>query len=232
MPSGVYPHKIVPVRDRFLRFLARTIKPKFACWIWPGTKNVQGYGVIFIAKKGKHTKIVYAYREAYKVLVGPFPSHFDVCHHCDTPGCIRPSHLFLGHHHDNMSDGVAKGRFRNNGQNSPKGSDHPNSKLTEREVRQMRVFYASGKWAMLSLAKKFGVSIGNVYRILRGRGWKHYKQSRQELAAKTARICKKITPGQFKEIRRKYRVGAGCVDLARKFNVTPTRICQIGRYGK
>lgn len=74
------------------------------CWIWAGSKNATGYGGFRF--RGQ-TKLVH--RVAYELFVGD-PSGLLVCHSCDTPLCVRPSHLFLGTVKDNSADMVAKGR--------------------------------------------------------------------------------------------------------------------------
>lgn len=36
------------------------------------------------------------------------------CHHCDNPGCIEISHLFVGNARENVQDCIEKGRYSNN----------------------------------------------------------------------------------------------------------------------
>jgi hypothetical protein len=78
------------------------------CWLWGGKKNACGYGVIV---SGNISPRAYgAHRVAWELAYGPIPKGKCVCHHCDTPACVRPDHLFLGTHKENMHDMIAKDR--------------------------------------------------------------------------------------------------------------------------
>lgn len=77
------------------------------CWLWEGHVDNHGYG--FFWMDSKHIK---AHRSSYLLFIGDIPDGFDVCHKCDTPGCVRPDHLFAATHYDNMQDMVNKGRNR------------------------------------------------------------------------------------------------------------------------
>ena len=54
-------------------------------------------------------KTEFAHRMAYRLYVGE-PGDLFVCHHCDTPLCVNPDHLFLGTATDNIRDAMRKGR--------------------------------------------------------------------------------------------------------------------------
>ena len=76
------------------------------CWLWNGGLNSTGYGRMF--RDGRY---VFVHRLSYEVHVGPIEGGLHVLHHCDTPRCVRPEHLFLGTMSDNMLDASAKGRL-------------------------------------------------------------------------------------------------------------------------
>lgn len=90
---------------RFWPKVLRHEVPGAHCWEWAGSLNNQGYGQISVGGRPR-----LAHRVAWEHMRGEVPAGLLVCHHCDNPQCVRPSHLFLGTHHDNTHDALAKGR--------------------------------------------------------------------------------------------------------------------------
>lgn len=135
------------------------------CWLWMGATNGRGgYGVV---RRRHPRRMMLAHRYAYEREYGRIPSGMCVCHRCDNPRCVRPTHLFLGTASDNMQDAVQKGRLR-----PPRlaGSTSPHAKLTEAQVCEIRSRPPSATLA--ALGREFSVSLQTIWRIRRGTGWK------------------------------------------------------------
>jgi hypothetical protein len=126
-----------------------------------------------ILPDGKYKEMP-AHRFSWELHNGPLPAELFALHHCDTPPCIRPSHLFKGTALDNMLDKTAK---RRNGACAPKhparGSSASHSRLTEKEVIRIKQMYASGRFTQQCIADKFGVNQTSISAIIVGKNWKH-----------------------------------------------------------
>lgn len=78
------------------------------CWWWLGAINADGYGTLKV-----DGETVYAHRFAFEATYGPIPPDQEISHACDNPSCVRPDHLHLGSHADNMHEMKLRGRARN-----------------------------------------------------------------------------------------------------------------------
>jgi hypothetical protein len=93
-----------PVAERFWEKVDKSGE----CWTWrPVTgRHPFGYGMF----TPQHGQRVTSHRFSWQLAHGPIPSGLFVLHKCDNPPCVRPDHLFLGTHKDNMADMKAKKR--------------------------------------------------------------------------------------------------------------------------
>lgn len=81
------------------RLLRKTITNRNGCWIWQAATTSKGYGSFWL--NGRQER---AHRASYTLFRGPIPDGLRVLHHCDTPACVNPEHLYLGTDLDNARD--------------------------------------------------------------------------------------------------------------------------------
>lgn len=134
--------------------------PIGGCWIWMGTLDNRGYGKVGRVH-GQPSKL--AHRYVYENYKEPIPKGKLLCHTCDNPSCVNPSHMFVGTQKDNMSDCVSKGRFKDNScENSPV------AKLNRNQVDLIRIDPRDA----LEVAKEYNISRAYVYYLRQNKGWK------------------------------------------------------------
>lgn len=140
------------------------------CWVWTRGRDKYGYGNIKVDGKRIGT-----HRFAYTLAYGPIPEGLSVCHRCDNPPCVRPDHLFAVTEKDNAQDREQKGRshFQKHPELVKCGEDHHAAKLTDEQVRFMRLIREKLGLSYEKLAVVFDVSTSTVHRVCNGTWWKH-----------------------------------------------------------
>lgn len=134
-------------------------------------RNRGGYSIVSRYKNGRYKDFL-VHRLCYEAYKGTIPKGMIVRHTCDNPPCINPQHLLLGTHADNIRDMVERGRARG-GNSNLKGEDNGNSKLTKKQVKEMRELWDSGLFTRRTLGQFFGVNGRYTRRITNYELWKH-----------------------------------------------------------
>lgn len=124
------------------------------CWIWRSTVDSHGYG-----KTTNSKATIRAHRLSWLLEHGPIPDGSYVLHRCDNRLCVRPGHLYLGTHADNMRDMRTRGRAARLGRR----------KVSAEQALEIRMRGAEGA---ASLAREFGLSRVNTQKIIKGKTWK------------------------------------------------------------
>ena len=169
--------------------MKQVTKAENGCLLWTGAAKPSGYGNINVDGRTEST-----HRAAYMAFNGEIPHGMVVCHHCDTPACVNPDHLFIGTQKDNLSDMDAKGRrvvSRRFGNANPMygrkhtedakdkqsraksgkylGSNHPKATITEQTAIEIATF--KGRQTAKETARFFNVSWHVVRNIWAGKSW-------------------------------------------------------------
>lgn len=78
------------------------VQPHMAtnCWEWTAYRRPNSYGLFKL--HGKYGRRVHAHRWAWEELHGPILNDLEIDHVCRNPLCVRPDHLDLVTHQENV----------------------------------------------------------------------------------------------------------------------------------
>jgi len=142
------------------KLLLNSVVNENGCRIWQRAKTEKGYGHIVF-----DTIDFRVHRLAFELWVEPLRPGMDVCHKCDEPSCLEPTHLFQDTKQGNMDDKVQKGR-------QARGAEQGRSKFCEYDIREIQALYAAG-FGQSELGRMYDVNHSTIYRIVNGKRWQH-----------------------------------------------------------
>jgi len=135
------------------------------CWPWTAA-TTKGYGRVWDTSLGRHRRAT----EVALTLTGTaVPAGVFVCHHCDNPICVNPSHLYVGTATSNVRDMDARGRRVSRVPHpAARGERNHQAKLSDAEVVAIRGRYTGRRGEQTSLATEYGVTPQLVHLIVKG----------------------------------------------------------------
>lgn len=154
-------YKTRPINER----LESCIISKNDCWL-TNLALSNGYPVLRVTSSGGKSRNLRVSRLMYEAYHGQIPDKMSVCHTCDNPACVNPEHLFLGTAKDNTQDMLHKNR-------EARGDKLPQTKLTEVQVKEIKLLLAKGDLSNGKIGKLFGVHSATIGDIEKGITWKH-----------------------------------------------------------
>jgi HNH endonuclease len=205
---------IGPLEPRFWSKVAQTSEND--CWFWKASIDANGYGQFGLApgQFGVRTwTMAKAHRVAWLLTKGEIPPGMYLCHTCDMPRCVNPTHLFLGTQTDNMRDCVEKNRHGCGRVGQPIYYDI-------KRIRRIIDTYTTGA-PVAAITKRHEISETHLLRIL-----KRHKIPLRD--SRTAR--RKLTDIEIQQIRQLYAMGnVSQQALGERFGVTQSNIGHIVR---
>jgi hypothetical protein len=137
------------------------------CWLWIGGRysfrGKKTYGALRV-----QGETITAHRISYAIAHGRENANVIVRHTCDVEHCANPGHLVGGTQADNIQDQFDRGRARR----VPRGEKNPKAKLSDLEVKMIRIDLAAGA-KCADLARAYDVSPGTIQDIKWGRTRTH-----------------------------------------------------------
>ena len=145
------------LEERF--WSAVPLRPEVGCWEWRRSRKPFGYGQV--REGDSKSPLLLAHRVSWELANGRrlLPGEV-VRHKCDNPSCVRPEHLEIGTHADNVRDCINRGRAR---RTPMLGEMNHQSKITDATRDVIR----HSPLSLSALAQRYGVTRQRIFQIKR-----------------------------------------------------------------
>lgn len=132
------------------------------------SKDDKGYLEVCLYDKNTNKKTFLVHRLVLFAFKGP-PNSNEECRHLDgNKENANLDNLCWGTREENSLDKFVHGVHI-------EGINHVNSKLTEKQILDIRKLYKTGSYTLQQIADKYGMSKNNIWNIVNNRSWKHLR---------------------------------------------------------
>jgi len=153
---GHHSRKFPSAAERWFKFV--TPGSSDECWEWKGWRSPEGYGRFRINGKQIPSSRAAAILAGMEVKDG-----LDVCHTCDNPPCVNPSHLYVGTRSQNLQDMANRGRHPKRGL----GENDWCAIYSDKDVEDWKFRHSAGE-SFKSIARRYGAHPTTISRTIRG----------------------------------------------------------------
>jgi hypothetical protein len=163
----------------------------YCCFPWQGGRDRNNYATLWV-RKDDVARPRYAARLLWEIFnCRPMPPKHLACHHCDSPPCMNPMHIYSGTHKMNSQDAVRRARFKRR----RRGEACPNAILRTHNIAEIFRWRQEGH-TISAIAQTLHVSVGTIAAILHYRRWTHVSRS-LSAAPVTSALCANQNLGLF-----------------------------------
>jgi hypothetical protein len=116
------------------------IADPLGCWVWRGTRNREGYGLVSLGAEHNH-RTGRVHRWVYEQARGPIPKGLVLDHLCRVRSCCNPTHLEAVTHTENQRRSRKGGFARENAAKTecPRGHAFADHGYVDQGKRRCRV---------------------------------------------------------------------------------------------
>lgn len=193
------------------------------CWEWKAGKMKDGYGRFAV-----QGKVFPAHRIAYAVANQEDPGDLVVCHQCDNPSCVNPSHLFLGTVADNLNDCLGKGR-----REPKRGEMGAKASMSNEDAKSIRDQFAHGNMSVAELAQAYGVHRLTAQRIINGTIYKTaggpITRGKRRSTAGGRNGRARLTEDLVRTLRNQFAQGKTVLSLSREMGLPESTISNVAK---
>lgn len=189
------------------------------CWEWKNYLDKDGYGTFYFNGTSKK-----AHRFSYEIY-NDLDDALDICHTCDNPSCVNPTHLFTDTHADNMKDMKDKKRSR-----VSVGDLNTNAKLNENEIKEAFNLILQGIITSKQDLMDYNINFTkySINKIINRKTWTHITKEYDKLEFEhiVDVINGRLTRTDVFLIKNDLKL-LNCVQISKKYSISLHTVFQI-----